>query len=104
MATKHTPGPWHARYNGHYWDIQVEPGAHEPKFAYSMRNPHDPRTAGLERERANAHLIAAAPQLLEALAEHVEYADDGKEHDPHCVCLLCRSRAAIALATTGEEG
>lgn len=61
----HTPGPW----------VVVE--ADVPPFgSFAIRNDHEApgglaiTVGGLgEEERANAHLIAAAPELLEALKD-----------------------------------
>ncbi len=55
-ATKHTPGPWFARqmFSGN-WDIAAENG----NGATLARTP----------EEADAHLIEAAPDLLEAAEE-----------------------------------
>ena len=51
--TKHTPGPWYA------WNIQLGP---EGKGPYSFPLGRDSETAA-----GNARLIAAAPEMLEAL-------------------------------------
>lgn len=60
MSTQHTPGPWVAvaRTNA-YIEIEApnQPGYSAKKVA----------TASLTNHEANARLIAAAPDLLEAL-------------------------------------
>lgn len=53
METKHTQGPWNVSYNT---------TAHLP-FAYVISNKQESD----EEAEANAKLIAAAPELLEAL-------------------------------------
>jgi hypothetical protein len=63
-ATNHTPGPWVAERNSHYWHIRPVSGT--PPFIGDVcaSNPED-ADSGLQE--ANARLVAAAPELLEAL-------------------------------------
>lgn len=58
-----TPGPWHWRSEGEGWyqEWYLDPGI---MIAYGG----DGTPGGDEIDRANAHLIAAAPDLYEALA------------------------------------
>jgi hypothetical protein len=93
MSTQHTSGPW--RYlpgDGLEWRTSVQRGT-EGGFVV--------RGTSREREEADAKLIAAAPELLEALIE-CEYMID------HCLfgCdaenAKAKARAAIAKAT-GEH-
>jgi hypothetical protein len=64
-----------------------------------------------ETQRANGRLMAAAPELLEALKA------TGQQHSPcdcpemcgmprwnHVLCVPCMARAAIAKATGSEVG
>lgn len=53
--TAHTPGPWHIQVRKEGWDI------HEPISAGGFKIAH-------ANTELNARLIAAAPQLLEALS------------------------------------
>ncbi len=57
MTTSHTPGPWAAR--GYHFHI-----ANAGEFIGECYPMND---GGMARARANAALIAAAPELLEAL-------------------------------------
>ena len=85
MTTKHTPGPWHIA-NG----VQIRSNRDQIAKIWMMRDGEG---------RENARLIAAAPDLLEAL---IELADCGAEawgEDRPCVKW---ARAAIAKAT-GEH-
>jgi hypothetical protein len=50
---------------------------------------------------ADAHLIAAAPDLLEALESLLEYAESGWDHFP---CVSVSARAAINKAKGGNNG
>jgi len=84
---KHTSGPWKAVYDGSSsWSIggADDPQCEPPYVAIDDRND--------DRARANAALIAAAPDLLEAL-ENLEN-DDGSI--PDHAWRICQ--AAIAKA------
>ena len=85
MTTKHTPGPWHIA-NG----VQIRSNRDQIAKIWMMRDGEG---------RANARLIASAPDLLEAL---IELADCGAEawgEDRPCVKW---ARVVIAKAT-GEQ-
>ena len=62
--SKHTPGPWWAKREGFstiYVEARIEGGLIQEVAACG------PTEAGKEQQEANARLIAAAPELLEAL-------------------------------------
>lgn len=91
---KHTPGPWRACT----WDPMERAHVHAD----------DPQESGctarfdLPRNAADARLMAAAPELLEALEE---MAAAHQRVDPHHedTCSNCiRARAAIAKAEGRE--
>lgn len=70
MTGQHTPGPWaviHDSYCGHY---QIESTGEAIAQVFYVDNAPD------ERGRADARLIAAAPELLEAL-DKVQKTMDG---------------------------
>jgi hypothetical protein len=85
-ATKHTPGPWVAIDHEIFADNQSRNIA---DVWISFANIED------EEAKANARLIAAAPDLLEALEAFAEYAEKGTwgSLDP-----VTQARAAIAKA------
>lgn len=58
--TTHTPGPWAASQNSVYWQINGPDGAIVGDVCGTSV------WATAEEEAANARLIAAAPELLEA--------------------------------------
>lgn len=99
----HTPGPWRTdpNYYIYVWaadskmvaDLPFEP---EETFIARMRGVG--RGATPAEQKANAHLIAAAPDLLAALRlwDNGCYVEGGPY--PDCDCYGCRTRRAIAKA------
>lgn len=91
----HTPGPWTILNAAH-------PGIEAEEVATSVVVwGDDEDEAGVhgdtpEEAFANALLIAAAPDLLEALEAFVEADDKQQAHSPE---TADRARAAIAKAT-----
>ncbi len=86
----HTPGPWrymsgtHSLYDGDGRAVALVYG---------------PRGIDCSRRDANARIIAAAPELLEALKEMLSAWDE----DPaYGAASADKARAAIAKATGGE--
>ena len=113
--TGHTPGPWRV-------DSTVSLGAYGVWTAYSTHPGYDgagyespicsmnPAEQLIPREQrdANARLIAAAPELLEALKEQVRGAEWRQENEPDNWNgaddeALERARAAIEAAE-GKDG
>jgi hypothetical protein len=99
MSTKHTPGPWsiHPRSAT---SVMAE-GMGIASCAGHSDNKKDPVALCLEQE-ANARLIAAAPDMLEAL-EFSAYVIERLENDlkkfrPGTYSGSNKARAAIAKA------
>lgn len=90
----HTRGPWKVTDIG-FDGFEVEDGAGRVVAQAAMINPVRRREDNDER-RANARLIAAAPDLLAALREVLEHSDC------RSVAALRAARAAIARAE-GKE-
>ena len=93
LANGPTPGPWSVRY-----DYVVQAKSFDEGRLVPIAQPYGLRVDGIDLF-ANARLIAAAPDLLEALKDMVDLVE-----------LLCpfdgpqqrKARAAIARAT-GEQ-
>jgi hypothetical protein len=87
--SKHTPGPWRL------W------GSADPSQVISAADCFVAQTVG-GNDKANARLIAAAPELLEALQDlfgadmEFHLMGDGKEDQ---IAAIAKARAAIAKAT-----
>lgn len=89
--TTHTPGPWMVHETGFYTNpFKITARG---KHGAVANIPHSEITT-TARQSANAHLIAAAPELLAVLQEAVNkgYMWD---HDPE---LWSQANAAIAKA------
>ena len=102
MTTQHTPGPWRAETNRSPLTITRELD-HLPAAQGGHRQFRDiaevyveDKGDGAPEDYANARLIAAAPELLEALKE-LMVAADRVSAEP--VTWLGKARAAIAKAT-----
>lgn len=102
MSTaKHTPGPWFANFEAGRYVITYQ-GAFGPYRALAITGGFHPDHEG------NARLIAAAPELLEALTAATDALAgglwDSPTKDEHELCneVIDACRAAIAKATGGE--
>lgn len=64
---KGTPGPWVAVFNNVFWEICPENRQETDPYTIGDVCASDPKNPGSGLQEANANLIAAAPDLLEAL-------------------------------------
>ena len=100
MTAKHTPGPWVVGYGktrelvGAYLAVGLDCSPDWKPVA--LISPEASVSPG---DEANARLIAAAPELLEALEGVL--VDDLLQYLP--AEYIARVRAAINLATGGES-
>jgi len=97
---KFTPGPWHA--NG--WDVYDDTIPEMYVASCPFKGPHDEdwSLVSSDAAQANARLIAAAPDLLEALQLEVSAYPSGSSIDPNKTKWLEAARAAIKKAL-GDE-
>jgi hypothetical protein len=97
MNTKHTPGPWKAEG----WNEIVVNSAQGYTLALA---PSGSKSSSLEEIRANARLIAAAPDLSDALRVIVRQAELTRLAFPNAAGrddwkqVILIARAAIAKA------
>jgi len=85
----HTPGPWYAKRIGRstFWTVTLDPEDDHGDIANLLRK------LGSVDNEADARLIAAAPDLLEALRPFAESPYKGTTQQD-----VDRARAAIAKA------
>lgn len=94
ITTNHTPGPWSYRNNGEDYSIEAD----KKTLAYVRVSDHWdlPHIITDQESKANAQLIAAAPNLLEAAIAVCEafdlYEDSGAKQ-------LYQLKQAIIKAT-----
>ena len=91
----YTPGPWLKSPTPENDALMIHTGAGGPTIATTSRNTPE--------DRANAHIIKAALELLEALREYVAALDDPRAAATDASAIRDRARAAIAKAE-GREG
>jgi hypothetical protein len=90
----HTPAPWYALAEG-VTDAAIGYRAIIDSDGYTVCNPSP-------MGEANARLIAAAPDLLNALDGLLDYLRDYDADYPEAAPIFGKARAAIAKAT-GEN-
>jgi hypothetical protein len=98
MSTTHTSGPW--RTNGFAIDSETSRRDYGHKYKPDMRSRPVAQIISVsgedEENKANARLIAAAPELLEALQDAMKVAI----HEEHPFrSWHNKAKAAIAKAT-----
>ena len=80
MANEYTPGPWDCRqWDGPQWIVTSEGPQH---FLATTVGGND---------EANARLIAAAPELLEALQEYVNSDPEHGKFWENCQALIAKA-------------
>ena len=99
MTTQHTPGPWvWMQEYGAYWVLAHE-NLYKISGQYVLDNgAGDGLDSNIDVNGPDARLIAAAPDLLEALRAMVEMMDCGDESGAGSEWHT-KARAAIAKAT-----
>lgn len=95
--TKHTPGPWIAKEFAGNWNVTT---------TEKPRTHNVCKVSDLDDTEANARLIAAAPELLEALRSCLEWMEftipklnETNTHRMNWGGPISKARAAISKAT-----
>lgn len=90
--TKHTPGPWEAERTIPGWRIG-------PSYGLVCAICQSTDSGTHERQEANAHLIAAAPEMLQILKDTRDFLEmEGFEK-----CATSAIDSVIAQATNKKE-
>lgn len=105
---QHTPGPWAVTNHAHGTVINMESSRKTRSGAsrYAVIGGFDASDSEQFQEaQANARLISAAPELLEALQGMLSLDDEHQRGaDDQDVCFeVQQARAAIAKATGGQK-
>ena len=106
--TEHTPGPWSAYDTGIELAILHEDGteggvevASTPTRSIRLRGSIKKRVSATEQDRHNAHLIAAAPDMLDLLYDyHDLLMTTEMEHNGRRIELLNKTQEVINKATS----
>lgn len=105
--SKHTPGPWKAdtpRFG--YQNVRQDPADWDGRgYQLICTVPQSKKGTNYgEMFEANARLIAAAPELLEALKRLLATINPGNadSHSNDCRCVIHEARAVISKATECE--
>lgn len=108
QTSKHTPGPWRIADSGNHKAVLAtrdRPGAHGHDTlcqVLDLFRPWDP--SGRVETEANAHLIAAAPDLLAACEAWTKAAHAGIDADPELWSTAENLSASAIAKARGEQG
>lgn len=101
MKAQHSPGPFELNGDG---AIVAQLGSKRTGFhlvTAPLTNALEPIAP--EVVEANAHLLKAAPQLLSALEQLLDYLQPVPPCDPGCACVFDAAHQAIAAAKGGAK-
>jgi hypothetical protein len=99
-TVKHTPGPWSATEWADGFRIVTDNREHD--YVAAIHGKDQPRSGWVKEATANAKLIAAAPELLEALQKMLDFYWEGYSDPKKTMEQYAKehpnSATAIALA------
>lgn len=97
---QHTPGPWGLHNGDDYSRVLITPNSITEEYIATVYSTYDATGVGLENREANARLIAAAPQLLEALERAADelHRAQNSNGSQWLIDEEVKARAAIAKA------
>lgn len=97
--SKHTPGPWVADNGEGYGEADI--WRIQPPIGSNVKIVAEMICDSAEAE-ANARLIAAAPELLEALRLFLAYNDQGAPLSFDTDAMWAKARSVVAKIEGGE--
>lgn len=103
MSAQHTPGPWEVLHD--HPDAETAPAI---AYIKAVNRGMDFEEIALlfgcveqPQQEANARLMAAAPELLAALRDVIDWLDDGnRQLSDECAVDVTNARLTINKATT----
>ncbi len=100
----HTKGPWHVGAGNGEGSIFAENGRTRLEIGGTTLYPIARMGRGWNEaeDEANARLIAAAPELLEALREMLSMFGDHEQYDEDSAQVISQTRQVIAKAEGRE--
>ena len=104
--SKHTPGPWSVHTFGSFDVFEIHgPETDETDGCCTLADLGTDTEGPKEVREANARLIAAAPELLEALRRALLDATTDLTDGRGCECARCQdARSAARAALAKAEG
>ena len=102
MRALHTPGPWRVSRDGNIRPASRDAKGHTNGYAPLAKIVGDKRVTTHENNAANARLMAAAPDLLEALKEILTCPAGDYDASDDYENAVKKANSAIAKAT-GEQ-
>ncbi len=107
--SKFTPGPWFLKPNRKYQEILISCGA-EPRLGYTswdgiavVYGSEDTPDIGFEVAEANAALIAAAPDMYEALRNMLASAIPGMNWTDEIGQVILEQASAALMKAEGKS-
>jgi hypothetical protein len=107
QTQKHTPGPWNVYHENGSMGSNGCWGVEGKSLMVENKKTAIAVMARTESTRANARLIAAAPELLEAINHAISEIDNHIAQNPSAKTLLPELRTYLATRrdkAIGEEG
>ena len=95
MNNKHTPGPWTFISNGDEWQIETPENGY-PLMGNAAYYPWN------SENKADWHLIATAPEMLEMLRTLLQHNQKVADDDSH-YCFDDQPVRALISKATGEK-
>lgn len=106
MSGAHTSGPWRMTLDD-FGDYTIQPQGEELAIAAVVNGQFKNLVGESHEQKANAHLIAAAPDMFDALLTalpYIESAEEDEAYKPGVVAkVTAQIRDALAKAGLGQH-